>query len=175
VTGYLVTESSANPSVSAAGWTGTAPASFTFSAAGAQTLYAWVKDAAGNIGGATSSVVITVSGNTAPVVTNFEIPSTSRSFTVSVREFTATDDVRVTGYLITETAQPPRPGSSRWRTTPPASYTFRDRSSAGVKALYAWAKDDAGSISASVSRSVTITVRSERHDHEDWDDEEEDD
>ena len=49
VTGYLVTESSTKPSATAAGWTSAKPASYTFASAGAKTLYAWAKDAAGNV------------------------------------------------------------------------------------------------------------------------------
>ena len=178
VTGYLVTESSSTPSASASGWRSTAPASYTFSAAGTKTLYAWVKDAAGNIGGAISSVVVTLAGNTAPVVTKFDIPSDSKSFTVRIKKFAATDDVRVTGYLVTETATPPRVKDHLWRSTPPESYTLKDRSSAGVRTLYAWAKDEAGAISVCVPRTVKVTARPDRdgeRDDDDDDDEEDDD
>jgi len=57
VTGYMATESSATPSASAAGWSATAPASYTFSTAGAKTLYAWAKDAAGNVSAPLSDTV----------------------------------------------------------------------------------------------------------------------
>jgi len=61
VTGYLVTETSTIPSAGTAGWTATAPAKFTFSAAGSKTAYAWAKDAAGNVSASRSaSVTITV-------------------------------------------------------------------------------------------------------------------
>ncbi len=49
VTGYLITESAIAPVATATDWSSTAPTSFTFSAAGSNTAYAWVKDAAGNI------------------------------------------------------------------------------------------------------------------------------
>ncbi len=44
-----------------------------------------------------------------------------------------------------------------WKSASPVSYTF---ASAGAKTLYAWAKDGAGNISASLSANVTITVSS---------------
>jgi hypothetical protein len=49
VTGYKVTESSTAPAYDAAGWSGSAPTDYTFSTAGAKTLYAWAKDAVGNV------------------------------------------------------------------------------------------------------------------------------
>ncbi|HSW63587.1 MAG TPA: hypothetical protein VLH56_09805 [Dissulfurispiraceae bacterium] len=62
VTGYLVNESAAAPSASASGWSASAPASYTFAAAGAKTLYAWAKDAAGNVSASRSAkITITVS------------------------------------------------------------------------------------------------------------------
>jgi hypothetical protein len=62
VTGYMVNESSTKPLATAAGWTASAPASYTASAAGARTLYAWAKDAAGNVSNSRSaSTTITLS------------------------------------------------------------------------------------------------------------------
>ncbi|MBJ6725068.1 MBG domain-containing protein [Geomesophilobacter sediminis] len=60
ITGYLVTESATPPAVSNAGWSATAPASFTFSGDGARTAYAWVKDGAGYVSAATSANVTVV-------------------------------------------------------------------------------------------------------------------
>lgn len=63
VKGYMVTQSSTRPSAKATAWKGTPPASFTFSSAGAKNLYAWAKDAAGNVSaGKRASVAITLSG-----------------------------------------------------------------------------------------------------------------
>jgi hypothetical protein len=62
VTGYMVKTSSSSPSPSDGGWIATAPTSHTFSSAGLKTLYAWVKDAAGNVSKRKSaSVTITLS------------------------------------------------------------------------------------------------------------------
>jgi hypothetical protein len=41
VTGYLITSSATAPTAGDAGWTTTAPTTYTFAAAGAQTAYAW--------------------------------------------------------------------------------------------------------------------------------------
>jgi hypothetical protein len=42
-----------------------------------------------------------------------------------------------------------------WTATAPTSYSF---STEGTKTLYAWAKDVAGNVSASVNAQVTITL-----------------
>ena len=76
VTGYLLTESSSAPLASDSGWTGTAPTTYTFSTQGSKTLYAWAKDAAGNVSTSMSApVTVTVdvipsSDTTPPVITN---------------------------------------------------------------------------------------------------------
>ncbi len=94
--------------------------------------------------------------STAPSVTVFAIPSTSNSLTVSITSLTATDNISVTGYLLTETATRPSATASDWTSAKPASYyTF---ATAGAKTLYAWAKDAAGNISASRSANVIITI-----------------
>jgi hypothetical protein len=156
VTGYVVNESATAPSATASGWSATAPTSYTFASAGSKTLYAWAKDAAGNVSTSRSaSAVITISDTIAPTVTAFTIPATSTSLTVAITTFTATDNIGVTGYMANESAVAPLPTASGWSATRPASYTF---ASAGAKTLYAWAKDAAGNVSTSRSASVTITL-----------------
>ena len=163
VTGYLLTESATPPLASAAGWTTAPPANFTFATAGSKVLFAWAKDAAGNVPTSTLSapVVITLppgADTTAPTVTAFVIPATSTSLTVSITTFTATDAVGVTGYLLTESATPPLASAAGWTTAPPANYTF---ATAGSKVLFAWAKDAAGNVPTStLSAPVVITAPS---------------
>ncbi|WP_246166944.1 Ig-like domain-containing protein [Oryzomonas japonica] len=156
VTGYQVTASSTAPSASASGWSSTAPTSFTFSAAGSKTAYAWAKDAAGNVSAAKSgSVTITLSDTTAPTVSAFSIPTATTSLTVAISSFMASDNVAVTGYLVTESSTAPSASATGWSGTVPTSFTF---SAAGGKTAYAWAKDAAGNVSAAKSASVTITL-----------------
>ena len=57
VTGYMVTESATAPAASATGWSATAPTSYPFTTAGSKTLYAWAKDAAGNVSSSLSASV----------------------------------------------------------------------------------------------------------------------
>jgi hypothetical protein len=157
VTGYMVTESSTAPLAGAADWSVTAPTSFVFASAGAKTLYAWAKDAAGHVSPPLSAtVVITLADTTPPTVTAFVIPPASGTLVVPITTFTATDDIAVTGYMVTETTVAPLPSDPNWSANPPPSYTF---ASAGIKTLYAWAKDGAGNVStALVSATVTISL-----------------
>ncbi|GAB1452062.1 hypothetical protein MASR2M47_21180 [Draconibacterium sp.] len=90
---------------------------------------------------------------TKPTIVNFSILDNSISLTVPVLTFTAVDNVGVTGYLITESATTPNVNDAGWKATAPNSYTF---SSLGTKTLYAWTKNAAGKVSASVSTKVVI-------------------
>ncbi len=156
VTGYIITQSATAPAATASGWLAIAPTSYTATAAGKQTLYAYAKDAAGNVSAAKSaSVTITLADTTPPTVTAFTIPATSTSLTIPITSFTATDNVGVTGYVITQSATAPAATASGWLATAPTSYTV---SAAGKQTLYAYAKDAAGNVSAAKSASVTITL-----------------
>lgn len=69
VTHYLLNEVASEPSGGDAGWAG-AQTQYVFSTAGSKTLYAWAKDAAGNISTSLNdSVVITLPAGTANVTT----------------------------------------------------------------------------------------------------------
>ena len=125
----------------------------------ANTAYSYAVtavDSAGNESGKTivSATTLAAADTTAPVVT-FTIPSTSTSLTVNFTTFTATDNVGVTGYMVTETATAPLASASGWTTTPSVGYIF---TTAGSHILYAWAKDAAGNISTAKSATVTITL-----------------
>ena len=156
VAGYLIRESASAPAAGAPGWSAAVPYSFTFSAEGVRTAYAWTKDAAGNVSaGVSSSVVITLPDTVAPVISSFSLPSTSDSLTVGISSFAGSDDVGISGYLVTESATVPLAGVAQWSAAAPSSFTF---SAAGTRTAYAWIKDAAGNVSAGASGSVTITL-----------------
>lgn len=166
VTGYLLTETATAPVSGAGGWTLAAPTSYIFAGipdgiATVKSLYAWAKDAAGNVSlSTTASTTITLPDATKPTVTGFTIPATGTSLEVSISTLTATDNVAVTGYLLTE--QPPLPSASAsdWSSTKPASYIFSNIPDGipTAKTLFAWTKDAAGNISFSVTATTTITL-----------------
>ncbi|OFZ81459.1 MAG: hypothetical protein A2603_07120 [Bdellovibrionales bacterium RIFOXYD1_FULL_55_31] len=65
VSAYTITESPMAPAASDPRWTPTVPSTYTFSAPGGKTLYAWAKDAAGNVsaGKAVEVAVTPIGGN----------------------------------------------------------------------------------------------------------------
>ena len=97
----------------------------------------------------------TLPDTTAPTVSAFTLPSTATSITVSISSFTASDNIGVAGYLVTENASAPLPSDPGWISSAPTTFTF---SAAGNKTAYAWAKDAAGNVSAAKSSSVVITL-----------------
>jgi peptidoglycan hydrolase-like protein with peptidoglycan-binding domain len=215
VTGYLLTESSTIPPSSS--FFSTVPANYIFTSSGTKYLYAWVRDAAGNIstpinrtvtitlpivscsGSTTTSCSITngtgiqsrtctngdwvlsgsctlsscnsgytQSGNTCvatitadttrPVITGFSIPSTSSSLTVEIIDLSATDNVGVTHYYLSESSATPSATLSTWSIAPSPQTPYYTFSSTGTKTLYAWVKDAAGNISTPLSTTVTIST-----------------
>ena len=74
---------------------------------------------------------------------------------------TATDDVGgsgVKGYTVSLSSTPPPKSSLKWKAIPPAAFTFPLTATSGAKTLYAWAKDNAGNISPTVSALVDLDV-----------------
>lgn len=165
VTGYRVTENATPPAAGAAGWLEEPPTEVPTAANGTTTFYAWVKDSAGNVSTAKNATITVKVDSAAPVVSTFTLPATSTSLTFNVTGFSATDttggaaeNTGVAGYMITEVGiddDPSGPADDRWRGEP--QLTLR-AAGEGTRTFKAWAKDNAGNISAPVSRSVTITL-----------------
>jgi hypothetical protein len=156
VTAYLVNDSSTVPPLKDPGWSSTPPTSYKSSTWGDKILYAWARDAAGNVSNPTSASVNIVD-KTPPKVTAFTIPATSTGMTVPITTFTATDNVKVTGYLVTANSFKPSSTAAGWSATRQTAYTFITKSM-GSRTLYAWAKDAAGNVSASKSATVFISA-----------------
>jgi len=155
VTGYRVSENATAPVAGAVGWLASAPTSFTFATAGSRTAYVWAKDAAGNVSASRSAAVaITLPDVTAPLVSSFTLPATATNRTVAITSFTATDNIRVAGYLVSESSTTPAAGSAKWLASAPTSFTF---AGSGSRTAYAWVKDAAGNISARRSATVSIS------------------
>lgn len=147
VSGYLIGESATRPATTDSGWSAVAPTRYAATRTGAQTLYAWVMDSAGNISTKTASVYVNL---TAPIVAAFKIPSLSTSTTITVTTLSATDNVKVAGYQVTESAAP---ATSGWTVTAPKTCTV---AGTGTRTLYAWAIDSVGNVSSPVSAQVYV-------------------
>ena len=151
VVGYMITLSPVKPLATASGWNTTKPVTFAVATTGKASLYAWVKDAVGNVSiPVTGDVVV---DTTAPIISSFSVPTRASTLVIPVSSFVATDNRGVTGYLVTDSATAPSLTASGWSSAAPANYTV---ATTGVKKLYAWTKDAAGNISLSKSATCTI-------------------
>jgi predicted CxxxxCH...CXXCH cytochrome family protein len=113
---------------------------------------------AGDCGTLTDSQTVALATMVAPTITDFTIPATVidtvAPLVIPISTFTATDNVAVIGYMITESATAPGAGDAGWSASAPTSYTV---GAYGPYTLYAWAKDAAGNVSASTSASTTVS------------------
>lgn len=91
---------------------------------------------------------------TAPTITAFSLPATHDALRLTTITLTASDDVGVTGYLVTASPEAPSLVGTEWSATPPTELVFpRD----GAHTLYAWARDAAGNLSS--ARSAVVSIR----------------
>lgn len=108
-----------------------------------------------------------LSGDAAPEVTSFVFPETSDSLVVPISSFTATDDIGITGYLITESPDSPTYDDPMWSESIPTMFDF---STEGAKTLYAWVRDGSGSISSFLSGTVVVRTANPGDDDDTGDD-----
>jgi hypothetical protein len=143
VTGYLVTESSATPSLGDSGWSVSAPATFTFSAGeGSRTAYGWARDAAGNISlGYSAAVTIDL---TAPTTTASPVGGTQ---TVQIN-VTLTASEPATIYYTTNGSAPVYPVAGQTNV-----YTAPIPVSANTTIRY-FARDLAGNIETPIKQQA---------------------
>jgi hypothetical protein len=158
VNGYLITTSATPPLPAAAGWTGTAPGTYTVGSAGTYTLYPWARDTAGNVSAVFATPPTVVVDTSAPTVNTFTATSPTSNVNIPITAFTASDNVAVNGYLITTSATPPLPGAAGWTGAAPGTYTV---GGTGTYTLYPWARDTAGNVSAVFATPRTVVVAQE--------------
>jgi hypothetical protein len=112
VTGYQITDSPNAPAGADSGWEGTAtttyslfcPAQNTSVFVCNATLYAWAKDAAGNVSTGTPQTVNITVTNPAPIITSFTADSVAnKQGLVNITAFAASGNNGVNGYLLNET------------------------------------------------------------------------
>ena len=171
ITAYYASSSSSTPSASASGWTTvttttnhSASVSFTLSSgSGTKTVYAWFKDAAGNVSTRYSdSISYTILDTQPPTTGSISINSGASSTTSSSvsLSLSATDNIGVTAYYLSSSSSTPSASSSGWinitATTnySSSSISFTLGSGYGTKNIYAWFKDAAGNVSSRYSDSI---------------------
>lgn len=150
VTGYAVTVNTAVvPELGT--FTSPSPTGITVSGAGSFTLRAYARDYAGNISSALSGTTI-VNDVTLPVITAFVLPAESGG-TITITTLTATDNVAVTGYAITEDTTDV-PLLSAFGALP----STITAGSLGAHTYRAYARDATGNISAAASQTCTVVT-----------------
>ena len=135
-----------------------------------KTVYAWYKDATGNISDRVSDQIsLNISDVNHPLSKGILInagAASTESVNVTI-QLTAIDDTGVTAYFLTESSALPSVSSTAWipiastnNLNIDTSFILSTQSSTGdyTKTIYAWFRDDAGNISESVSDSITLHV-----------------
>lgn len=151
VAGYMLTQTKTIPKMTSSLWRTIPPKSYTFGTAGIKMLYAWAKDEAGNVSEPSLSK-ITID-TTKPVVSKFVVPAKNIGLSIPISTLTATDNISIAVYLISENSSLPN-DSAEWIPQKPVSYKA---TSAGSKTLYLWIKDTAGNISATKTAKCVVT------------------
>jgi len=100
-----------------------------------------------------------------PNVASFSAPSAVHSPSGVNITIAATDNVRVTGYLVTESATlptaKPASGGAGWQATSSFAYPFAAPLAPGASTtLWAWAKDPSGNVSDIPAAGLTVTYDS---------------
>jgi|GEM_PF-1053952 len=149
VTGYMVTTSSTAPSASSASWLTSAPKSYTFSSSttsGSKTLYAWAKDAAGNVSNSKSaSVTLTISSSSNADLIVSSISNRNTSISQYIRTFSVSDTTKNQGSASAAAS------TTRYYLSTTTSKTSSSVLLTGTRSV--------ASLSAGASSSGTVTVR----------------
>ncbi len=160
----LIKESSASPSKTDQNWqsctTSLSGILHTISLGdGVKTLYAFAKDAAGNISSVSNSVSATLdqTSPTVPNLTNYPYDA----FNSNSLQFTVANCTGISGLLLSESTSTPTLSNSSWQACSTSNGGITHTLSSTVEGdytLYAWAKDSAGNISA--VKNITLSVDS---------------
>jgi len=177
ITGYYLSESEAAPTAISDGWISiqtttsyNSNVSFTLSSGnGNKTIYVWFMDGAGNISQSSSAAItLNQTDTTAPSspsvsINNGDTLTTSTAVTLTL---SATDNVGVTAYYVSENSAVPSANASGWKSVASATsysavvpFTLSSGSiGSSIKTVYAWFRDSAGNISVRVSDTITLTI-----------------
>ena len=176
ITSYYASETSTDPSATSTGWVSitttnslSSTVSFTLTSPGAagsftKTVYLWVKDDAGNISTSLSdTITLNIADVTAPTSNSISINSgaTSSYSAVVTLTLSATDDIGVTGYYLSQTLSNPSSSASGWTSVTSATSYSGDVSYTliggdGVNTVYVWFKDGAGNVSNYATDSISL-------------------
>ena len=166
VTGHYSSESATTPDLSDSRWTSVSSATaysgtanFTMSSGeGTKTVYAWLRDFAGNISVANNDTIILDQSDPSGSVSinSGDQSTTSSSVTLTL---TATDGIGVTGYYVSNSSSTPTISTSGWTSissTTSYSGSLSHTLGSGCNTyVYVWFRDSGGNVSSRYSDSIT--------------------
>lgn len=142
-TAYYVSSTPAPPAADDPAWQASPPPSVAVPPGdGSRRVYAWARDAAGNI---TRPATATTIVDTRPPTARVAAPPESVRPRVSVQVH-GSDARGIAGYFASATGNAPRPDDRRWSASPDFDLALPDGD--GTKKVYGWTRDLAGNISA---------------------------
>lgn len=104
----------------------------------------------------------TISDTEAPSITDFFLNSGNPTMNPNILfTLTGIDNVGITGWMINESSIPPDAGGGGWIEAKPTGYSLSNPGAYGTRTIYAWAKDNAGNVSDSLSFEIEYKQDSE--------------
>jgi hypothetical protein len=155
IAGYILKESPTPvPAASSTAWL-TKPTSFKLSAGqGSKTVYAWVKDNAGNVSVADSATTLwDATAPTASLAITTTSPTSSPDINVTASGNAGGGSPIAKYALVAGTAAPTL--ASAWKDAAPT--TFELTGALGVKTISLFVKDAAGNVSAPSTKTITFS------------------
>lgn len=156
IAGYILKESpTPAPTASSTAWL-TKPTSFKLSTGqGSKTVYAWVKDKAGNVSVADSATTLwDATAPTASLTITTSSPTSNPTINVTASGNAGGGSPIARYALVAGTTAPTL--ASAWKDTAPT--TFELSGGLGVKTISLFVKDAAGNMSAASTKTITFSV-----------------
>jgi hypothetical protein len=158
ISAWFLKEISSTPLLTDTGWTasGTPPTTYaiTSSGYGDKTIYAWARDAAGNISDP-QSVSVTLYDSGIPTITSFTTAVTVTNNPV-IPITNLAGSANITKWLVNESSTAPSVSDSGWVSSAPSTYTL-STTPQGARSIYAWAKTQYEVVSAQYT-PITVTL-----------------
>ncbi len=156
ISAWLVVESaSALMAPPASGWISGAQAPYNIqlsSGSGGKTIYAFARDAAGNVGQAAAPIsVVYQDAGTAPSLSAFT--RSGSAYTTNPAVSFSLESSNATAWMVRTAQAAPSVDEGGWLSAKPSSLTL---DADGAYTVYAWARNDSGQVSSSLSFPVTL-------------------
>jgi hypothetical protein len=118
---------------------------------GTKTVTLWAKDAAGNVGSDADTIILSLPAPTMTVT----LPTYSKTLKVTGITKTKVDTAGagIAGYFFSETNSAPAASAAGWKINP-TDFTFT--AGEGVRTMYAWVKDNNGTVSVSAASDTVF-------------------